>query len=223
MIGGFSSYETTEVKDYGEREKLNLGGHYCKILNAEIEEVVSKKDGQKYNILKLQFDIDAPDEQAGFYQRKYKEAVEKDAMMAKWKGYYRLTIPTNESPDFAKTNWKTFLTSVEKSNPGTKLDGVNGFDEKILLGKVFGGVFGLEEMTLPTDGKLITFTKIRFARSTEKVLEAPIPKVKLLDGTFMDYEKYIEKKDEEKAAESEAEGKTIEESATIGDNDDLPF
>ena len=74
-------------------------------------------------------------------------------------------------------------------------------------------------MTLPTDGKLITFTRIRFVRSTEKIMEAPIPKVRLLDNTYMDYEEYQNRK----ANNTEAEGKAKEENGTLDDTDELPF
>ena len=110
---------------------------------------------------------------------------------------------------------------MEKSNPGVVLDGVNGFDENILLGKIFGGIFGLEEMTLPTDGRTIAFTRIRFSRSTKNINEAAIPSVKLLDGTYMKYEEYTEKR------KAEREGTTNNNAATeqgvISDSDDLPF
>lgn len=198
MIQGFSDYETTETNGFEQKERLKLGGHICKILETGIEAVTSKKDGKVYNILKMKFDIEAPDEQAGFYQRKFVEDAKTDALNAKWKGYYRLTIPENSSEDFVKKNWKTFLTSVEESNPGVKINGTAGFDENILVGKVFGGIFGLEEFTLPTDGRTITFTRIRFSRSTKNIFEAKIPSVKLLDGTYMDYDDYTESKKENK-------------------------
>ena len=157
--------KTTETNNFGDREKLNLGGHICKVLEAKLEQITSKKDGKVYNLLNLKFDIEAPDEQAGFYQRKYVKDAEKDALNAKWKGIYKLSIPDNSSEDFIKKNWKTFLTSIEESNPGVKINGAAGFDENILVGKVFGGIFGLEEFVLPSDGKVITFTRIRFPRS----------------------------------------------------------
>ena len=219
MIQGFSDYETTETNGFEQKERLKLGGHICKILETGIEAVTSKKDGKVYNILKMKFDIEAPDEQAGFYQRKFVEDAKTDALNAKWKGYYRLTIPENSSEDFVKKNWKTFLTSVEESNPGVNINGTAGFDENILVGKVFGGIFGLEEFTLPTDGRTITFTRIRFSRSTKNIFEAKIPSVKLLDGTYMDYEKYTESK-KEKAEESKTQ---TTEQGVINDSDDLPF
>lgn len=219
MIQGFSDYETTETNGFEQKERLKLGGHICKIIETGIEAVTSKKDGKVYNILKMKFDIEAPDEQAGFYQRKFVEDAKTDALNAKWKGYYRLTIPENSSEDFVKKNWKTFLTSVEESNPGVKINGTAGFDENILVGKVFGGIFGLEEFTLPTDGRTITFTRIRFSRSTKNIFEAKIPSVKLLDGTYMDYDDYTESK-KEKTEESNVQ---TTEQGVINDSDDLPF
>lgn len=217
MIQGFSDYETTETNSFEGKERLKLGGHICKILETGIETITSKKDGKVYNILKLKFDIEAPDEQAGFYQRKFVEEANADALNAKWKGYYRLTIPDNSSEDFVKKNWKTFLTSVEESNPGVKINGTAGFDENILVGKVFGGIFGLEEFTLPTDGRTITFTRIRFSRSTKNINEAAIPSVKLLDGTYMKYEEYKNRDKSESNITSTAE------QGTITSGDDLPF
>jgi hypothetical protein len=219
MIQGFSDYETTETNGFEQRERLKVGGHVCKVLSTKIEQITSKKDGKVYNVLSLQIDIEAPDEQAGFYQRRFAEDAKTDALNAKWKGYYRLTIPDNSSEDFVKKNWKTFLTSVEESNPGVKINGTAGFDENILVGKVFGGIFGLEEFTLPTDGRTITFTRIRFSRSTKNISEAKIPSVKLLDGTYMDYEDY---KNSKKTNNNETNNTTTEQ-GVINTTDDLPF
>jgi hypothetical protein len=219
MIQGFSDYETTETSGFAERERLKLGGHVCKILEVGTESITSKKDGRTFNVLKLKFDIEAPDEQAGFYQRKFVEDAKTDALNAKWKGYYRLTIPDNSSEDFVKKNWKTFLTSVEESNLGVKINGTAGFDENILVGKVFGGIFGLEEFTLPTDGRTITFTRLRFPRSTKNISEAKIPSVRLLDGTYMDYEDY---KNSKKSNNNETNN-TATEQGVINTTDDLPF
>ena len=223
MIQGFSDYETTETNGFNDKERIKLGGHICKVLSTKIEQITSKKDGKVYNILSLQFDIEKPDEQAGFYQRKFAEDAKKDALNAKWKGYYRLTIPNDSSEDFVKKNWKTFLTSIEESNPGVKLNGTTGFDENLLVGKIFGGIFGLEEFTLPTDGRTITFTRIRFSRSTKNISDASIPAVKLLDGTYMKYEEYKEKRKAEREAEKNGTSTVATEQGVINDSDDLPF
>ena len=61
----FEGYDEVKVNNFGER--LSLGGHICKVLEAKIEQLESKKDGKKYEQLVIKFDIEAPDEQAGFY------------------------------------------------------------------------------------------------------------------------------------------------------------
>ncbi len=216
MIQGFSDYEKTKVNNFNS-EKLKLGGHYCKILEVSVETTVSKKTGNEYYLLKLKFDIDEPDESAGYFQRKFLNDTEKDPITAKWKGYYRLTIPNNGSEDYIKRNWKTFLTSIEKSNAGVKINGSLGFEETMLVGKKFGGVFGLEEYQIPSNGDVITFSKLNFIRSTEKIKDAKIPSVKLLNGTYMDYEKYINQGTSDSNNET-----SMQDTSSIND-DDLPF
>lgn len=126
-------------------------------------------------------------------------------------------ISSNDnSEDFIKKTFKTFTTSIEKSNPGYTWN----WQEDTLVGKKFGGVFGYEEFTIPTTGETVPLTRIRFIRSTEKIEEAPIPKVKLLDKTYVDYDKYVENRKNGNTTES---NNNSEESGFIGDNDDLPF
>ena len=141
-------------------------------------------------------------------------------MEAKWKGFYKITIPEDDSEDRVKSNFKTLTTSVEKSNPGYKWT----WDEKTLIGKTFGGVFGLEEFEIPNDGKVITFCRCRFIRSTEKISEVGIPKVKLLDGSYKDYEEYIEEKKQGNHGDSyEGPNESKAEESKIDDGDELPF
>ena len=92
-----------------------------------------------------------------------------------------------------------------------------------MVGKVFGGIFGLEEFTLPTDGRTITFTRLRFVRSTKNISEANIPSVKLLDGTYMKYDEYKEKRKSEREAEKNGTNNVATEQGVINNTDDLPF
>ena len=213
----FEGYEDVKVNNFVER--LKLGGHICKVLEAKVEEFESKKDGKKYEQLIIKFDIESPDEQAGFYNRKFVEDAKADALNAKWKGFHRISVPTKESEDFIKSRFKAFTTSIEESNPGYKWQ----WEENTLVGKVFGGVFAFEEFT-NQEGNTITTTKIRYVKSTEKIDEVAIPKVKLADNTLMDYEEYVEKRKAEREAENgnETNNTTTTESGTLKD-DDLPF
>jgi len=212
----FSGYDDVKVNNY-DYERLNLGGHVVKILEVAINKF-SNSDGKEFENLELKIDIAEPDEQAGFYQRKFTEDAKADALKAKWKGYFKVSIPKDDSSDTVKSIFKGFITSIEESNPGYKWT----WDETTLAGKIFGGVFGIEEFVSNIDGRTIAMTKCRFARGVEKIAEAKIPKVKLADKTLMDYEEYIEKKkNEEKTTENNS---SVEESMfDNADVDSLPF
>lgn len=213
----FDGYDEVKVNNFGER--LKLGGHICKILEVKIEELTSKVDGKKFEQLIIKFDIEAPDEQAGFYNKKFVEDAKADALKAKWKGFHRISIPTNESEDYIKSSFKAFTTSVEESNPGYKWN----WEENTLVGKVFGGIFGLEEF-VATDGNILTSTKIRYVRSVAKVEEADIPKVKLADKSLIDYKEYVEKKkaERENGNNNSTPSNNSTPTSTLS-GDDLPF
>lgn len=215
----FSGYEDVQTNEFAQ--SIKVGGHYCKILDVE-EQSFKTKDNTTYSKFKVKIDICEPDEQVGFYEKKYKEDAIKDAMTAKWKGYYDITIPDDKSQDFIKRNFKTFITSVEKSNPGYNWIKSN-WDEKTLVGKIFVGVFGLEEFTLPSNGDVITFCRCRDARSTESIDKIPIPRVKLLDGTYKDYEEYMNERKNNNSNNNSSELSAENNSSVFADTDDLPF
>lgn len=188
----FSGYEEAKTNEFENKERLQLGPHYCKILEAKIVQMKTQ-DGRPFEQLQLRIDIAEPDEQAGFYNKKFQEDAKEDALNAKWKGFYNLTVPEDNSEEFIKNNFKTLTTSIEKSNPGYKWN----WEENTLVGKIFCGVFGLEEF-VNLEGNTITFTRCRFVRSTENMDKISIPKVRLADKTTMDYEEYIEMKKAER-------------------------
>lgn len=209
----FAGYEEAKTNEFENKERLQLGPHYCKILEAKIVQMKTQ-DGRPFEQLQLRIDIAEPDEQAGFYNKKFQEDAKEDALNAKWKGFYNLTVPEDNSEEFIKNNFKTLTTSIEKSNPGYKWN----WEENTLVGKIFCGVFGLEEF-VNLEGNTITFTRCRFVRSTENMDKISIPKVRLADKTTMDYEEYIEMK---KAERKNSNNNTNSELSKIED-DSLPF
>lgn len=217
----FAGYDEVKVNNFNN-EILKVGGHYCKILGVEIKNQTSQKTGQTYDVLVLKIDITDPDEQAGFYERKFKRDADQNALNAKWKGYMRITIPTDNSDDSYKSRFKGFTTSVENSNPGYKWN----WDERTLVGKKVGIIFGMEEFQLPENGKVISFVRGRFFGSTEKINEVKIPSVKLLDGTYMPYEEYEEKQKNsnknQNLENSTQDNNQNEDFSTLSD-DELPF
>lgn len=167
-------WEETEAIEYGEYETLELGGHACIIRNADIY------TGQTGNqSLRVQVDIDITDKQANFFQKQFDNDTRSDK---KWSNgatkYYSLK---EENLGMLKA----FTTAVENSNTGFKFD----MDETKLKGKKIVGVFGWEEYE-KQDGTVGVATKLTQIRSLDKLNEIKIPKVKKLDGSFVDYEEY---------------------------------
>jgi hypothetical protein len=72
-------------------------------------------------------------------------------------------------------------------------------DETKLAGKKAVGVFGLEEFE-KQDGTVGTAVRLTQIRSLDKLKDVKIPKVKTLNGKYVDYEEYI-KSDSQKTAE----------------------
>lgn len=160
----------------GDYESLKLGGHEVVIKNAY------EYTGMTGNTsLKIEVDIAGNDEQKGFYQKQYDNNTNSDK---KWPSASCKYISLKED-DTCLALFKGFTTIIEKSNSGY----VWNFDEKTLIGKKICGVYGLEEYE-KQDGTIGTATKLVQFRSLDKLNEIKIPKVKLLDGTFMEYEDY---------------------------------
>ena len=82
---------------------------------------------------------------------------------------------------------KGFITSVENSNPNFTYDWNKEVDQ--LKGKKVGLVFGLEEYE-NDKGETKTATKLTQFRSIDKVDNAKIPNVRLLNGSYIEYDKY---------------------------------
>ena len=161
MIKIPEGYDNAPVYGTGEFENITSGGHICRI-RAVREETTN---GTRQLI--VAFDLAEQDAQAGFYQRQYAQRLQSD-VNAKWPGVYRQGIDGKGTPFF-----KGFITAVERSNPGYLWN----WDENTLKGKLFGGVFGREEY-MGTDGKSHWNSKIRFVRSVDDVLDAPVPEDK---------------------------------------------
>lgn len=169
-------FEKTEAKEFGEFESLALGGHEIVILSAE--EYTSPVSGN--TSLRVCVDIAGNDEQAGFFKKQY-DAQTGDK---KWPtgGVRYLSLKDDQLAYLKGT-----ITAIENSNPGFKFNTAGNWEQ--LKGKKLAGVFGLEEFE-DQEGKLKTATKLTQFRSLDKLNEIKIPKVKKLDGTFVDYEDY---------------------------------
>ena len=182
----------------GDYEPLKLGGHELVIKGAKLYK--SEQTGN--TSLKVIVDIAGKDEQAGYFQKQFDENTSADK---KWPNsaskYFSLKDET-----IAYT--KGFITSLEKSNVGFKFDMKKGWEQ--LVGLKCAGVFGLEEYE-DREFKIRSRVKLTQIRSLDKLPEIKIPRVKLFDGSYVEYESY-------KPTQNDSTGTTIE----INDSD-LPF
>lgn len=208
MLKKPENWENVEVVEYGDYESLKLGGH----------EVVIKK-AYEYtgmtgnNSLKIEIDIAGNDEQKGYFQKQFDNNTNKDK---KWSNGACKYVSLKED-EKCVAMLKSFTTAVENSNAGYKWD----WDETKLVNKKLCGVFGLEEYE-KQDGTIGTATKLVQFRSLDKLKDVKIPKVKLLDNTFMDYEEYISKKQNNIVEYSGENLNSLLETMPISE-DELPF
>ena len=174
-------WETTEAKEFGEYENLELGGHEIVILDAR--EHKSEFSG---NIsLKISVDISGNDKQKGFFKKQYDENTSTDK---KWPtGAVKYLSLKDEQLGFLKG----FITALEKSNPNFKFNKKGTWEQ--LKNLKLAGQFGLEEYK-KQDGTIGTATKLVQFRSLDKLKDIKIPKVKKLDGSLVEYEDYKETK-----------------------------
>lgn len=176
-------WDKTEAKEFGEYKNLELGGHEIVILDAR--EHKSEFSG---NIsLKISVDISGNDKQKGFFKKQYDENTSADK---KWPtGAVKYLSLKDEQLGYLKG----FITSLEKSNPNFKFNKKGTWEQ--LKNLKLAGQFGLEEYK-KQDGTIGTCTKLVQFRSLDKLNEIKIPKVKKLDGSFVEYEDYKETKTE---------------------------
>lgn len=162
----YEGYEQAEAFT-GEFETLEPGGYVCKILKVQAEE---KDYG---TLLRIAFDI-AEGEHEGYYKRRF-ESKKQSNPDAKWPGMYYQAAKQDDLRYF-----KGFITSIEASNPGFKWN----WDEKKLVGKLFGGIFGEEEYE-KQNGEIGTIVKCRFVRSADSIREGKfkIPEIKRLQNS----------------------------------------
>lgn len=172
MIQKFSGYDELQVYEGGA--SLEAGGYELTIKGARVE------DFNDFSILKVAFDIVNHDKYKNFFNDKFKQSLSKNPD-AKWPntGIFDVFIPKDdgsENDELTKQSFKRFTTSVEKSNPGY----VWNWNEKSLIGKMFGGIFGREEFK-DDNGQYHFAVKCRFANSIERIRSGnfTIPKDKL--------------------------------------------
>lgn len=171
-------FNETEGKEFGEFENLELGGHLLTIVDAK--EYTSEVSGN--TSLRICVDISKGDKQENFFKNQYDNNTASDK---KWStaGTKYLSLKDEQIAYL-----KGFITAIENSNAGFRFNTKGTWDQ--LKGLKIAGQFGLEEY-LDNEGHLKTATKLVQFRSIDKLSEIKIPRVKKLDGSFVDYDYYI--------------------------------
>ena len=178
MIKKPSNYDNVEVTEF-DFTSIELGGHKGIIMKAE--EYTSPQSGK--TSLRVSVDTAKDDKQPEYFAEQYKNDTRIDK---KWSNSAIKYIPLGEEENQVKM-LKAFITSYENSN-SCQFDWNKDWVQ--LNGKKIGLVFGMEEY-LNQEGKLKTINKLRDFRSIDKVDNVKIPKVKLLDGSYVEYDEYM--------------------------------
>lgn len=181
MIKKPSNWDTVEVMEF-DYTKIELGGHKGIIMKAE--EYTSDFSGKKS--LKVYVDTASDDKQPEYFKKQYENDTRIDR---KWSNSAIKYISLGEEENQVKM-LKSFITAYENSN-NCQFDWNKDWEQ--LKGKKIGIIFGMEEYQ-NQEGELKTVNKLREFRSIDKVDNIKIPKVKLLDGSYVDYDEYINSK-----------------------------
>lgn len=202
MIKKPSNYDNIEVMEF-DYTPIELGGHKGIIMKAE--EYTSPQSGK--TSLRVSIDTAKDDKQPEYFKEQYKNDTRIDR---RWSNSAIKYVPLGEEENQVKM-LKAFITAYENSN-GCQFDWNKNWEQ--LTGKKIGLVFGMEEYENQA-GELKTVNKLREFRSIDKVDNIKIPKVKKLDNSYVDYEEYINSKNNEPFSDF---GNTVEFS-----ENDLPF
>lgn len=177
MIKKPSNYDEVEVMEF-DFTPINLGGHKGVIMGAE--EYTSQQSGK--TSLKVSVDTAKDDIQPEYFAEQYRNDTRIDR---RWSNSAIKYVSLGEEETQVR-NLKAFITAYENSND-CKFDWNKNWDQ--LKGKKIGLVFGMEEY-VSNSGDKKTNNKLREFRSIDKIDNIKIPKVKLLDNTYIDYEEY---------------------------------
>ena len=183
MIAKPKTYDEISINE--DFERLELGGHKGIIIKAE--EYTSDFSGK--TSLKVYVDTASDDKQPEYFKKQYENDTRIDRKYPNGAIKY---VPIGEEENQIKM-LKSFLTCVENSNTNYTYDWNKEVDQ--LKGKKIGLVFGMEEY-ISQDGTTKLATKLNQFRSIDKVDNVQIPKVKLLDGSYVSYDDYMERKED---------------------------
>lgn len=195
----YAGYEAKKSEAAGAA--LPAGGYVAKIMGAEVKEY------DWGDVLVISFDI-AEGEHKDFFAKRWK-ADENSDFERKWKGVFRLNIPSDKSryPDSDKRNFNNCMWAVENSNKGYTWN----WDESTLKGRMLGVLFRNREWEM--NGNTGWTTECCSVTSVGDIR----------GGTFSTPKDKPLKKSTGAAPAAKSPAETAKEVADIISDDELPF
>lgn len=197
------NWNEIEAKGMDDFKALPIGAYECKIINA----VENHNEQSGKTTLKVMVDI-ARGEFKDYFKKRYDSNTAIDRRWDNNATKYLAFDGENTS------YFKGFITCVENSNVGYKWN----WEESTLRDKKIVGVFQYEEYEKQdgTRGIKVRLTKFR---SLDKLGEIEVSdNIKMLDGSYVSYDDYMERKEDLSSKVNDLFGKTSEVSS-----EDLPF
>ena len=173
-------FDKIEAKGMDDFRGLPIGAYECVIMDARVNH--NEQSGK--DTFKVSVDI-ASGEFKDYFRKMYENDTRIDR---KWNNNaVKYLSYTGDNVAF----FKGFIKTIENSNIGYVWD----WDETKLKGKKVCGVFQYEEYEKQDGTKGIKVRLSKF-RSLGKMKDIEVSdSVKMLDGTYVDYEEYIERQD----------------------------
>ena len=196
-------FDKIEAKGMDDFKTLPIGAYECVIKDARLNH--NEETGK--NTLKISIDI-----ASGEYKDYFLKAYENDTRIdRKWNNNaVRYLAYEGDNVSY----FKGFIKTIENSNVGYTWD----WDETKLKGKKVCGVFQYEEYK-KQDGTKALKVRLNKFRSLDKLGKIEVSdSVKMLDGTYVEYENYMKKNENKTTSAEEVFGNGV----TITEQD-LPF
>lgn len=174
-------FDKVEAKGMDDFRGLPIGAYKCVIKDARLNH--NEETGK--NTLKISIDI-----ASGEYKDYFLKAYETDTRIdRKWNNNaVRYLAYEGDNVAF----FKGFITTVENSNVGYKWN----WEESTLKGKKVCGVFQYEEYE-KQDGTRGIKVRLSKFRSLDKMKDIEVSdSIKMLDGSYVSYDDYIERKED---------------------------
>ena len=197
------NWNEIEAKGMDDFKALPIGAYECKIINA----VENHNEQSGKTTLKVMVDI-ASGEYKDYFKKRYDSNT---AIDRRWDNNATKYLAfEGENTSF----FKGFITIVENSNVGYKWN----WEESTLRDKKLVGVFQYEEYE-KQDGTRGIKVRLNKFRSLDKLKEIEVSdSIKLLDGSYVTYDDYMERKENLSSKINDLFGEVPEISS-----DQLPF